>query len=252
MGRFARALALLILLTLTLSPVQSRATNLDDDNDEHSIDRPSPENVLMNQKIIEADFPEKVSTDVIEFTAQDATLKEFAKVDPKKVVPKDLLATTLAFLLKNKSKFKNQNYVTVVDFSAYSGEARMYIVPLNGTDVQVFHTTHGVGSDPNDIGIPQVFGNVDMSGMSSIGFFRSAETYHGQYGYALRIDGLSKTNSNVRMRDVVFHGWEKAIEKDVKQARSHGCFAFDFKVRDGIINKIKNGSLIYANKSGTH
>lgn len=211
-------------------------------------DKPSPEEVAFHRSQIDAEFPDQ-ETPVLTKGETLSVLKANVKLDPTGVVPKDLLASALSYFNTNKAKFANKNVITVVDFGKFSATSRLFLIDTQTGKVSTYHTTHGVGSDPNDTGTAQVFGNVVDSGMSSVGFFRTGETYHGTYGYAIRIDGLSKTNSNVRERAVVFHGWSQATEKNVKQARSHGCFAFDFKVRDAIINKIKGGSLIYAHVS---
>jgi hypothetical protein len=213
-----------------------------------SSDRPTPEEVEFYRAQIDSEFSDK-EIPVLSESETLSVMKTAPKMDPSGVIPRDLLASALSYFRTHKAKFTNQNVITVVDFGKFSSKSRLFILDLQTGKVSTYHTTHGVGSDPNDVGTPQVFGNVVDSGMSSVGFFRTGETYSGTYGYAIRIDGLSNTNSNVRARAVVFHGWASAVEKNVKQARSHGCFAFDFKVRDEIINKIKGGSLIYAHVS---
>jgi hypothetical protein len=42
--------------------------------------------------------------------------------------------------------------------------------------------------------------------MSSLGVYKTAETYNGKHGLSLRLDGLSPTNSKARERAVVVHG----------------------------------------------
>jgi L,D-transpeptidase catalytic domain len=213
-------------------------------------DRPSPEDVDFFRAQIDSEFPDKAVPNLSE-TEVVSILKGSVKIDPGGLVPRDLLASALSYFQTNKTKFANQNVISIVDFGKGSAFSRLFVIDLKTGKVSTYHTTHGVGSDPNDTGTAEIFGNVVDSGMSSVGFFRTAETYSGTYGYAIRIDGLSDSNSNVRARAVVFHGWASAVEKNVKQARSHGCFAFDFKVRDEIINKIKGGSLIFAHVSGS-
>ncbi len=64
----------------------------------------------------------------------------------------------------------------------------------------------------------------------------------------MKVDGLSATNSNVRARSVVLHGAAYVQESDVKQGRSWGCFALTMSLKDQVIDRIKDGSLMYAAK----
>jgi hypothetical protein len=164
-------------------------------------------------------------------------------------VPPDLLQKAVAYFDANKSRFPNQAYITVVDFRPRSDKYRLYIINMADGSVEKFHTTHGVNSDKNADGIATVFGNVINSGMSSLGFVRTGEVYSGSYKRSIRLDGLSSTNSNIRDRAVVFHGWDKVHEANVIQGMSHGCITLDWKVKDAAIDKIKEGSLMYVGQS---
>lgn len=189
------------------------------------------------------------STDLHQLTLfdQDAILAQLPPVDP--IVPRDLLAQAVDYLNSHRSKFKNQNYISIIDFAKPSDRARLFIVDLKTGAVSAYHTTHGLNSDPNDTGYATLFGNERESGKTSIGFFKTAETYTGSFGPSMRIDGLSSTNSNVRARAIVFHASAGTFERDVKQERSYGCFTLDATVRDAIIKKMKGGSLLYADVS---
>lgn len=50
--------------------------------------------------------------------------------------------------------------------------------------------------------------NDDGSHLSSLGRALVAERYEGRYGVAYRLDGIDATNSNLRPRCIVLHGWE--------------------------------------------
>ena len=112
-----------------------------------------------------------------------------------------------------------------------------------------FQTTHGEGSgkdsDKDDDGVAEAFSNIGNSYMSSLGFIRTGKVYSGNFGRSMRLDGLSTTNSNIRDRAIVFHGSDHVFEQNIIQGTSKGCLAFDWTIKDGIIDKIQNGSLIY-------
>lgn len=108
--------------------------------------------------------------------------------------------------------------------------------------VENFSVAHGKGSDPNHTGYATYFRNESASNASSLGFYLTAETYNGDHGYSLRLDGLSETNNNARERSIVIHGADYVSSG----GRSLGCPAVEMYVRTKIINMIKKGSIIYA------
>lgn len=89
------------------------------------------------------------------------------------------------------------------------------------------------------------------SRQSSLGVYRTAETYQGKHGYSLRLDGLSPgKNSNARKRAIVVHGADYASPRHLlkfdKLGRSWGCPALPREQSRAIIDTIKGGSVIYA------
>ena len=209
----------------------------------------SAEEIARAHAIIARDFAGAIDPSEWIHTKNLDILKMYPQLDPTHAVPSDLLATAMAYFEANKGSFPNQSYVTIVDFKPRSDKSRLFIISLTDGSVQKFHTTHGVNSDTDKDGIATVFGNGINSGMSSLGFVRTAEVYTGAYHRAVRLDGLSTTNSNIRDRAVVFHGWDKVHEANVIQGMSHGCITLDWKVKDAAIDKIKEGSLMYVGRS---
>ena len=170
----------------------------------------------------------------------------YSHLDPERKVPAKLLKEAVIYYNANMEKLKNTNYLTVVNFSTHSRRYRLFIVDMKKGGVIDLHVAHGSGSDRDNDGYAERFSNQNGSNASSLGFFRTAETYSGKHGYSLRIDGLSDTNSKARERAVVVHGAGYVREEPVKQGRSWGCFAVSMDNRKMVINMIKGGSLIYA------
>lgn len=164
-------------------------------------------------------------------------------------VPQGLYNTALAYYQANLKKIPNQRYLTIVDFKVWSGKSRMWIIDMQTNNVQALHVAHGAGSDPKNSGYATSFSNVSGSYKSSLGFYLTAETYQGNHGTALKIDGLSSTNSNVRSRVIVIHGAKYVWDQDAQIGRSLGCFAIPMEHRDQVIAQIKNGSLLFAGVS---
>ncbi|MDB5221086.1 MAG: hypothetical protein JWO86_9013 [Myxococcaceae bacterium] len=167
-------------------------------------------------------------------------------VDPNGIVPKTMLVDAVAFFDANKAKIKNKAYLTVVDFSKHSGKDRLFVVNMTTGAVQPHVVAHGSGSDPGNTGYATRFSNVNNSNQSSLGYYVTGETYNGKHGNSLRLDGVSPTNSNARMRAVVMHGAAYVEEGRSRQGRSWGCLALPESEKDAVIAKLKVGSVIYA------
>lgn len=144
----------------------------------------------------------------------------------------------------------------VVDFSAHSSTPRFHVIDrASGEVLQSFRVAHGHGSQgKRHDGYATVFSNVANSNASSLGLYRTAETYLSDVypGLAMRLDGLSPTNSNARSRFIVVHAakyMEPESWKGKKAGRpglSDGCFAFSHADRDAVISSLQDGALIYA------
>jgi len=198
---------------------------------------------------IAKDFAGAVDPETLPESVREKNLRLFDHLDSQHLVPTRLLKTTVEYFAANKNRFPNQNYITVVDFAPHSAKYRFFLINTQTGAVERYHTTHGRGGDLDNDGYAESFGNIVDSHKSSLGFVRVAEVYSGKYKKSLRLDGLSETNSRVRERAIVFHGWDGAKEANVKQGRSRGCITLDWKVKDGVLNKIKEGSLMYVGLS---
>lgn len=240
-------ISLMIVALTALSPLNLGAQATPQMTGE-GYDVQSPEEIERARREIEAAF---ANADVGFMAEEDqaAILARYSFLDPMHEVPTDLLEKALLYFDKNKDKFPNQEYITIVDFKLRSDKARLFVVNVASGAVEKYHTTHGLNSDKNNNGYAESFGNVINSGKSSLGFVRVSEVYTGKFGRSIRLDGLSTTNSNIRARAVVLHGWEKTYEADKIQGLSWGCITLDYAIRDGVLDKVKEGSLMYVGVS---
>ena len=166
-------------------------------------------------------------------------------LDPGGRVPRGLLASALAYYDTNRSSLRNPNVITVIDFSQHSSLERMHIIDMRSGRVSSYATAHGQGSDPDGDGFATRFSNTASSKMSSQGIYVTAETYQGENGFSLRLDGKSGTNSNARSRAIVIHP-ANYVRTGGSVGRSWGCPALDPRFATEVINRIKSGSVIYA------
>jgi hypothetical protein len=243
--RFARYLVFLtVLLSLGCAGGNSDLEFSDDADQENQSDEPIPDLSKAESDLLNG-FVDPQLTEA----EQQAVLARYAFVDVSAVVPKKLLNRALVYFDANKERLANQRYITIIDFASASMYPRFFIVNMETGAVQPLHTAHGSGSDRDNDGVAERFSNEVGSNASSLGFYRTAETYNGKHGRSMRLDGLSATNSNVRKRAVVLHGARYVYDSNKKAGRSWGCPAVSMAVKDEVINKLKQGSLMYAGRS---
>jgi hypothetical protein len=187
-----------------------------------------------------------VETEGISEQEKAEILQKYDYIDPQNMIPTKALSEALVYFDKNQNLIRNKSYLAVIDFSKNSASKRFFIVNMKNGIVWNIHVAHGKGSDQDHDGMAESFGNENSSHKSSLGFYLTNETYVGDHGLSLRLDGLSKTNSRARERDIVIHGAEYVKEVDEVQGRSFGCPAVDMRLRDTVIRVLKDGSLIYA------
>lgn len=188
----------------------------------------------------------------VEPTAEDEAhmVERFPQLDPDRVVPRDLLYRAVAFWELNRERVTNRRYLSVIDFSRHSSKKRLFIVEMDTGRVDAHVVAHGSGSDPDHTGYARRFSNVSGSNASSVGFYLTGETYQGNHGLSLRLDGVSDTNSNARSRAVVMHSADYVEEGSAKQGRSWGCPAIPNNMREAIIRRLKGGSVLYIERAG--
>jgi hypothetical protein len=173
--------------------------------------------------------------------------------EPQFRVP-GLAAGTLELALHAYRRAEEENLLgrkrlTVIDYSLASTQRRLWVLdPDSGRVLFAERVAHGKGS--GDL-LAARFGNEPESHLSSLGVFRTAETYEGAHGYSLRVDGLDKgTNDRARERDIVFHGASYATEAFGREhgrlGRSFGCPAIAPGVARAVIDEIRGGSIVVA------
>jgi hypothetical protein len=145
---------------------------------------------------------------------------------------------------------RKKNILTIIDYSKPSSEKRFYVIDLeNKKLINNCLVAHGKNSGEE---MATVFSNQPESLKSSLGFFLTAETYVGDNGYSLRLDGLEKgINDSARLRDIVIHGAgyvsQKFIDENGRLGRSWGCPALPLDVSKEIIDCISEGSCLFVN-----
>jgi hypothetical protein len=143
---------------------------------------------------------------------------------------------------------KKKNLITIIDFSRPSVEKRFFVIDLDYKKLlYMCLVAHGKNTGEN---IATYFSNQSESLKSSLGFFLTAETYVGENGYSLKLDGLEEgINDSARFREIVIHGADyvsqKFINENGRLGRSWGCPALPVELSKEIIDKISDGSCLF-------
>ena len=219
-----------------------------------SADTTSRENTGAAAQAYSIPDPSAFSLPPSDASARAAIVARYAQLDPGGVVPRGLLEDAVEYFDVNSVLIPNKAYVTIVDFSKFSGNDRFFIVDMTSGAVESHKVAHGQNSDPNWTGWATSFSNVSGSLQSSLGFYLGGEIYDGTHPHSMRLDGLSPdgspnhmANTNVRERAVVMHEATYVDDSNSgKQGRSDGCLALDPNIELGVVDRLANGSLIYA------
>ncbi len=151
--------------------------------------------------------------------------------------------------LRNAGKLNaDKDILTIVDFSKSSTEERLWVINL-GVKKLVFndYVAHGQGSGSE---YAKAFSNTTNSHQSSLGFYVTAETYHGKHGLSLRMHGMDEGfNSAAYSRAVVVHGADYVSKSFIngqgRLGRSWGCPAVSRDLAPKLINLIKDRTVMF-------
>lgn len=141
------------------------------------------------------------------------------------------------------------NLLTLIDYSLPSTQPRFWVLDLEHGRV-LFHelVAHGTGSGDN---YAVHFSNVEGSLQTSLGLFLTGSTYQGSNGYSLRLRGLDPgINDRAEARAIVMHGaWYVSadqIRRFGRLGRSWGCPALAKSIAPRVIDRIKDGTFLFA------
>lgn len=137
----------------------------------------------------------------------------------------------------------------MIDYSLPSTEQRLWVFDLKRRKL-LFHelVAHGRNSGEN---MATLFSNRNESHATSIGLFRTQQSYLGQNGYSLRMEGLEPGfNDNAFDRAIVIHGAPYVspvlARANGRIGRSLGCPAVRPAIAHRLIDSMKDGQLLFS------
>jgi hypothetical protein len=150
--------------------------------------------------------------------------------------------------LVDKKMISRSSYLTICDFSQSSARKRLYLIDVEQGELVInTYVAHGKNSGYE---FATKFSNTPESLQSSLGFYITRQTYTGEHGLSLRIDGVDPGfNDKALERSIVIHGAAYVdgarAKAGVFMGRSYGCPAVPQHESATIINTIKNGTCLF-------
>ena len=143
----------------------------------------------------------------------------------------------------------HSDLLTVIDYTRPSWQPRLWVFDTSSPRLLFMdRVAHGANTGE---AFARHFSNALGSKQTSLGLFLTGETYVGENGYSLRLDGLDRgANHLARERAIVIHGAPYVSDEFVREhgriGRSWGCPAVSRDLAKPLIDTIRGGSLVYA------
>jgi hypothetical protein len=139
--------------------------------------------------------------------------------------------------------------LAVIDYSRPSSQPRLWVFDTVKRKL-LFQELVAHGKNSGDANATR-FSNAPESLASSIGLFRTSDTYMGKNGYSLRMTGLEQgVNDQALARAIVIHGAAYVNEAMARVAgrigRSWGCPAVRTAVAHKLIDALKGGQMVFS------
>lgn len=145
-------------------------------------------------------------------------------------------------ILLEKNEITDPDYLSICDFTQSSKEKRFYLIDIANNKV-VLNTYVAHGHNSGGLFATR-FSNKLKSRQSSLGFYVTRNTYMGEHGLSLRMEGMEPGfNDRAYRRAIVVHGANYIGNGSA--GRSYGCPAVPKKESKEIINTIKNGTCFF-------
>lgn len=155
--------------------------------------------------------------------------------------------------LRRTYRIERGGLLAVADMDLPNTAERLWVLDLkNGKVLHHSLVAHGEGSGRLRA---RRFSNREESACTSLGFYRTADTYDGIHGYSRRIEGLDKgQNANAYDRYVVLHAADYAGPDYVRRhghlGYSRGCPALPPAQYRAIIGTVRVGTALLLSGPG--
>jgi L,D-transpeptidase catalytic domain len=150
--------------------------------------------------------------------------------------------------LRSMGKLTNDSIISIIDFSLSSAKKRLFVIDIK--NYKVLYNTYVAHGRNSGAEYAKQFSNNPKSKKSSLGFYITGNTYEGEHGYSLHLEGEEKgINDNAFKRAIVIHCADYVNENYIRSkgyiGRSLGCPAIPEQIYKPIIDEIKDGSCLF-------
>ncbi|WP_085580005.1 MULTISPECIES: murein L,D-transpeptidase catalytic domain family protein [unclassified Pseudomonas] len=181
-------------------------------------------------------------------TARPSLYNSLAHAAPE-LNPQALKGALNAMQCAVNSGARQSRHLAIIDYSQPSTARRLWIFDLARRKLVLRDlVAHGSNSGEN---YATQFSNREGSYQSSLGLFRTQESYEGTHGYSLRMDGLEPGfNDMARDRAIVIHAADYVnplwSQRQGRIGRSQGCPAVRPQVAKRVIDSLKDGQFMFS------
>ena len=150
--------------------------------------------------------------------------------------------------LLKRNEIQNPDILTICDFGQSSSQKRMYVIDLSAKKLlSRNYVAHGMSSGKE---FASSFSNSPESHKSSLGFYVTRNTYIGENGLSLRLDGFDRGyNTLANERNIVIHGApyvsDRILEKYGVMGTTYGCPAIPEELSRELIPLLTGGSCFF-------
>lgn len=162
------------------------------------------------------------------------------------VVSREVYEKANVYYRSNYYRLSNRDKFVVVDFSLNANKRRFLYIDLTTNSFTTYYVSHGLGSDQDGDGNADRFSDRWREKATALGAYRAMDSYEDKNGSHLRLKGLDASNKNADDRDVDIRGADYVSEADGWAGRSWGAFSMDPTIVDGVIDRLEDGVIIYA------
>ncbi|UYZ62920.1 murein L,D-transpeptidase catalytic domain family protein [Hymenobacter weizhouensis] len=155
--------------------------------------------------------------------------------------------------LRRAGRISHGGILAVADMDLPSSEPRLWVLDVRKAEVlHRSHVAHGRGSGYLRA---RRFSNTMKSACTSLGFYRTQDTYQGKHGLSRRLRGLDPgQNDNALRRYVVLHAADYASQDHLRRhgqlGYSRGCPALPPDQYRAIIQAVGEGSCLFLSGPG--
>ena len=168
-------------------------------------------------------------------------------------LPYSALLRAMRYLNAHWDEFANRRFITIIDYTQPSTRERFFLIDLNSGNITRLLVSHGKNSGTL---YATRFSNTVDSCETPSGFFMTGSEYFGPHGPSMVLYGLQNgINDNSYCRKIVMHGASYVSRDAIELNRrlhgvarlglSDGCPALPMQNAEAVIDKIKEGSLLY-------